>query len=90
MEKILLARVSVFSSTGKRHLTRIFQSYVLYQERNVLFNPKTNTGVQGSSGLTRTATRKSSSSRPTAKPAQPLVNMAGNDVFEPGSLLRNA
>ncbi|KAJ7021632.1 hypothetical protein C8F04DRAFT_1140389 [Mycena alexandri] len=85
VEKILLAR-----------------SYVLHQERNVLFNPKAAGGnaAAGSSavpGLSRAATRKApSASTPQRAPVQPLVTGVApllvapdrNDVFLPGSLLR--
>ncbi|RDB17791.1 hypothetical protein Hypma_000958 [Hypsizygus marmoreus] len=74
------------------------RSYVLFQERNVLFNPKATGGnaASNSTSLSRAGTRKSSS----ARPAQTLLavpppftgntqHMAhSNDVFEPGSLLR--
>ncbi|SJL07662.1 uncharacterized protein ARMOST_11012 [Armillaria ostoyae] len=65
---------------GDRWMERILlaRSYVLHQERNVLFNPKTTTG------LSRAGTRKG-----TGRPVQqPLVNVGTADVFEPGSLLR--
>ncbi|KAF8965985.1 hypothetical protein BDZ97DRAFT_1658265 [Flammula alnicola] len=73
----------------------IARSYVLHQERNVLFNPKSS--VSGPSGATvsRSGTRKRSSS--AQRPAQPLLNLPPftsaaqpfphHDVFEPGSLL---
>ncbi|KAJ6621787.1 hypothetical protein B0H10DRAFT_1789294 [Mycena sp. CBHHK59/15] len=77
MEKILLAR-----------------SYVLQQERNVLFNPKSASGNTSGGGLSRAATRKTTTPhRPAGQ--QPLLTVAPllgtpdrNDVFEPGSLLR--
>ncbi|KAG5636494.1 hypothetical protein H0H81_007828 [Sphagnurus paluster] len=71
------------------------RSYVLYQERNVLFNPKVTGGnaAGGMGGLSRSGTRKGSS----ARPVQPLLavsppmtiaqQMLSTDVFEPGSLL---
>ncbi|KAK0504159.1 hypothetical protein EDD18DRAFT_1099386 [Armillaria luteobubalina] len=65
---------------GDRWMERILlaRSYVLHQERNILFNPKTTTG------LSRAGTRKG-----TGRPVQqPLVNVGTADVFEPGSLLR--
>ncbi|KAJ7288056.1 hypothetical protein C8J57DRAFT_1047472 [Mycena rebaudengoi] len=81
MEKILLAR-----------------SYVLHQERNVLFNPKVaggNAAASGSSALSRANTRKTPASAPPQRTVpQPLVSLPPlvvpdrNDVFEPGSLLR--
>ncbi|GLB38230.1 putative pleckstrin homology domain [Lyophyllum shimeji] len=72
------------------------RSYVLHQERNVLFNPKaaSGNGAGGSTSLSRAGTRKG----PSSRPAQPLVSvgppahiaqqMQSGDVFEPGSLLR--
>ena len=70
----------------------LLQSYILYQERNIL---STNIGVPASTGaaLSRAGTRK--------RPVQPLVNFgaaassipseppapAPPPVFEPGSLL---
>ncbi|KAG6903163.1 hypothetical protein C0995_004711 [Termitomyces sp. Mi166 len=74
------------------------RSYVLYQERNVLFNPKATNGNAGSAGtLSRAGTRKASSAhRPVAQPlisgvTAPMTiaqQLQSNDVFEPGSLLR--
>jgi len=62
------------------------RSYVLHQERNVLFNPKSagSNVAGGSGGLARSGTRKA----PSARPAQTLLGLSPNDVFEPGSLLR--
>jgi len=72
------------------------RSYVLHQERHVLFNPKASNGnaAGGSGALSRVGTRKA----PSSRPAQPLVSVAppltiaqqmqAGDVFEPGSLLR--
>ena len=72
-----------------------FQSYVLHQERNVLFNPK----PDATAALARSGTRKTSSAaahRPAvAQPLVPLLplfasstqSLPQNDVFEPGSLL---
>ncbi|KAG5352934.1 hypothetical protein C0989_011976 [Termitomyces sp. Mn162] len=70
------------------------RSYVLYQERNILFNPK----AAGSAGtLSRAVTRKASSAhRPVAQPlisgvTAPMTitqQLQSSDVFEPGSLLR--
>ncbi|KAF8073883.1 hypothetical protein FPV67DRAFT_1738693 [Lyophyllum atratum] len=73
------------------------RSYVLHQERHVLFNPKaTNGNAAGGPGpLSRAGTRKGSSAH---RPIQPLLSVAppltiaqqmqSADVFEPGSLLR--
>ncbi|KAG6813588.1 hypothetical protein H0H92_009632 [Tricholoma furcatifolium] len=86
---------------GRAWVERILlaRSYVLYQERNVLFNPKApNANAAGnSSALSRAGTRKMSSAhRPVAQPlisgiAAPMTiaqQLQSNDVFEPGSLLR--
>ncbi|KAG6377130.1 hypothetical protein JVT61DRAFT_1181 [Boletus reticuloceps] len=67
------------------------RSYVLYQERNVLFT-KSGESLSQAKPLTRSRTRKQSVS---ARPAQPLVNVpppfsqapTANIAFEPGSLL---
>ncbi|KAF8442876.1 hypothetical protein L210DRAFT_3396539 [Boletus edulis BED1] len=67
------------------------RSYVLYQERNVLFT-KSGELLSQAKPLTRSRTRKHSVS---ARPVQPLVNVpppfsqapAANIAFEPGSLL---
>jgi len=69
----------------------IARSYVLYQERNVLF-AKTGELLSQAKPLTRSRTRKQSIS---VRPAQPLVNVpppfsqapSDNVAFEPGSLL---
>jgi hypothetical protein len=74
------------------------RSYVLYQERNILFAPKP--GAEGSTSaaakpLSRSETRKQSSAQRPNHPIQPLVNVSApftvappsNAVFEPGSLL---
>jgi len=73
----------------------VARSYVLHQERQVLFSPKAiNGNAAGGSAITRVGTRKASSARPpqthiAASPphAGPLVSLGRNDVFEPGSLL---
>ncbi|KAF9483548.1 hypothetical protein BDN70DRAFT_904143 [Pholiota conissans] len=77
----------------------IARSYVLYQEKNILFGskPSGNGAPSSNTVLSRTGTRKSSSS--AQRPVQPLVNMPPvfmasavpslphANVFEPGSLL---
>lgn len=79
---------------GRAWIERILvaRSYVLQQERQVLFNPKVPAGNATSSTLTRaTTTRRSAPSRP----AQPLITIpapitaqpSNGMVFEPGSLL---
>jgi hypothetical protein len=74
----------------------VARSYVLHQERNVLFSPKSDVPA---TTLSRSGTRKTSSTaahRPAV--AQPLVTLPllhsiptqllpRHDVFEPGSLL---
>ncbi|KAG6878510.1 hypothetical protein C0993_005440 [Termitomyces sp. T159_Od127] len=76
------------------------RSYVLHQERNVLFNPKATSGSNAAGGsvtLSRAGTRKTSSAHRSV--VQPLISgvvapmtiaqqLQSNDVFEPGSLLR--
>lgn len=101
MERILLARVSLAVSTRYRvsYICPV-QSYVLHQEKHILFNPKANNGnaAGGPGPLSRSGTRKTSSAH---RPIQPLLAVApplnftgaqhtahSNDVFEPGSLLR--
>lgn len=66
------------------------QSYVLFQERNILFASKTTLASSTSNPLSRSGTRKAVRSQP----AQPLVNVtppfavAPSKVdFEAGSLL---
>jgi hypothetical protein len=96
MEKILVARVCFFFQCCPiPRLNFFFQSYVLHQERNVLFNTKPDV----SAALARSGTRKTSSAaahRPAvAQPLVPLLplfasstqSLPQNDVFEPGSLL---
>ncbi|KAJ2921602.1 hypothetical protein H1R20_g15493, partial [Candolleomyces eurysporus] len=72
----------------------VARSYVLHQERQVLFNPKA-PGGNASGGLTRSGTRKSTTQR---LPSAPLVSVPppysvanqlpqNGNVFEPGSLL---
>lgn len=86
IEKILLARVSPRNSLHPdARLTVPFasQSYVLYQERNVI-------STSAGAALTRATTRAGQ------RPAQPLVHVGGSKSdmptvapvgFEPGSLL---
>ncbi|KAF7348411.1 PH domain-containing protein [Mycena sanguinolenta] len=86
---------------GEKWIERILlaRSYVLFQERNVLFNPKSpagNAASAGPSGLSRAPTRKSANT-PQRPAQQPLVTVAPllvtpdrNDVFAPGSLLHGA
>ncbi|KAJ7625333.1 hypothetical protein DFH06DRAFT_1008004 [Mycena polygramma] len=83
---------------GEKWMEKILlaRSYVLYQERNVLFNPKAaggNASAGNSGGLSRSGTRKTSAP-PRAPQAPPLLAVAPllaapdrNDVFAPGSLL---
>ncbi|KAF9054884.1 hypothetical protein BJ165DRAFT_1337506 [Panaeolus papilionaceus] len=79
----------------------VARSYVLHQERNVLFNPKSANGHGASVSRSATRARKMSTaghrSPPTANaplipmpPLQAVLNQnttSRNDVFEPGSLL---
>lgn len=72
----------------------VARSYVLHQEKHILFNPKASNSNAAGGILTRAGTRKASSARPpqaliAASPpyAGPFVSLARNDVFEPGSLL---
>lgn len=91
VQTILVARVSRPDVFQLGRDTYLSQSYVLYQERHVLF-AKTGESVSHVKPLSRSGTRKHSvSSRPT----QPLVNVpppfsqspTANVAFEPGSLL---
>lgn len=69
----------------------IDQSYVLHQERHILFNPKPTSN--GGAAVTRAGTKKYA---PIRSAQQPLVSLPPigvaqslphHDVFEPGSLL---
>jgi len=78
---------------GQKWIEKIMiaRSYVLYQERNVLFNPKAS-GGNNTASFSHATTRK-------IRPAQPLVSVppaypgttqphsAHPAMFEPGSLL---
>ncbi|KAK2465411.1 hypothetical protein APHAL10511_002765 [Amanita phalloides] len=68
---------------GKKWIEKILiaRSYVLHQERHVLFNPRASSGNAAGTAvsLSRAGTRK--------RPVQPLVSISAADVFEPGSLL---
>lgn len=75
--------ISCSEKEGKNWMEKILvaRSYVLHQERNVLFNPK-------SYGGTPSVAPKTPSRSGTHKwPAQPLVSVANHKIFEPGSLL---
>jgi len=75
------------------------RSYVLYQERHILFAPKPGTGGSTSATakpLSRSGTRKQApAAQRSLHPIQPLVNVSATlaatspsrTVFEPGSLL---
>ncbi|TFK23077.1 hypothetical protein FA15DRAFT_757558 [Coprinopsis marcescibilis] len=77
---------------GKMWMEKILvaRSYVLHQERQVLFNPKA-AGGNGAGALSRSGTKKSASrpaplvSVPPPFSAKPVSS--GGAVFEPGSLL---
>ena len=75
---------SVPEDTGIAWLEAIWRarSYILYQEKNVLFRSKS-TGEGNNAGaganLARSGTRK--------KPGQAYVNLESTGPFEPGSLL---
>ncbi|KIY63039.1 hypothetical protein CYLTODRAFT_360597 [Cylindrobasidium torrendii FP15055 ss-10] len=61
------------------------RSYVLHQERNILFKPASQAAAstKGASSLSRAPTRM-------RQPSAPLVNVQPNDVFAPGSLLQRS
>jgi len=75
------------------------RSYVLFQERNILFAPKPGAGAPTSAAakpLSRSGSRKQSSTQRPNHYIQPLVGVSppfaaatspSNPVFEPGSLL---
>lgn len=71
-----------FLSNACLALADFFQSYVLYQEKNVLFNPKAGSSTSGT-GLSRSGTRKT----PSGRTGQTFVDVSSQDVFVPGSLL---
>ena len=90
VECILLARVSIFVHISEPEMVadRIPQSYILYQEKHVLFrNKESGVGAVSSGGgasLSRAGTRK--------RPEKTFVNLSGAGAapagpFEPGSLL---
>ncbi|KDR83146.1 hypothetical protein GALMADRAFT_872765 [Galerina marginata CBS 339.88] len=62
----------------------VARSYVLHQEKQVLFSPKS-PGGNASAPLARSGTKK----HPPPRTLQPLIPLLHNDVFEPGSLLAN-
>ncbi|KAL5482465.1 hypothetical protein ACEPAI_9059 [Sanghuangporus weigelae] len=73
---------SVPEETGIAWLEAIWRarSYILYQEKNVLFrNKSTGEGTSAGANLARSGTRK--------KPVQTYVNLESTGPFEPGSLL---
>ncbi|KAH6913026.1 hypothetical protein BKA70DRAFT_1265794, partial [Coprinopsis sp. MPI-PUGE-AT-0042] len=83
------------SPDGRAWMEKILvaRSYVLHQERQVLFNPKVPGGNAASTALSRSGT---TARRPAAsRPAQPLISIpapfnaqpTNATVFEPGSLL---
>ncbi|TFK33010.1 hypothetical protein BDQ12DRAFT_691702 [Crucibulum laeve] len=89
--------VHVFSckeEEGKNWMEKILvaRSYVLYQERNVLFNPRVAGGNAAAGSLSRSGTRKTTAPRTiqplVAVPPPYTTNIVhSHDVFEPGSLL---
>jgi len=79
---------------GKVWMEKILvaRSYVLFQERHVLFNPKAVVNGNNAGGLSRAGTRKATIQRPAV--VQPLLSLPPpppfggvSPVFEPGSLL---
>ncbi|KAL5519861.1 hypothetical protein ACEPAG_1521 [Sanghuangporus baumii] len=73
---------SVPEETGVAWLEAIWRarSYILYQEKNVLFrNKSAGEGTSAGANLARSGTRK--------KPAQTYVSLESTGPFEPGSLL---
>lgn len=89
VECILLARVSASSAhISDQGLTHWSQSYILHQEKHVLFRNKEAGGGTASNGggaaLSRAGTRK--------RPEKTFVTLGGSGAvtsgpFEPGSLL---
>jgi len=87
--------VHIFSCSQKDgekfvEMLLLARSYVLFQERNVLFFNKSNVTGAGpsSSGVSRSGTRKHPA---TSRPIQPLVQVSAPSTtktpFGPGSLL---
>ncbi|KAJ8080300.1 hypothetical protein PM082_017132 [Marasmius tenuissimus] len=68
---------------------RIARSYVLYQERNVLFAPPPSQAVPMSAPATNGGGLGRSMTMKRRVPAQPLVQVAEGNVFAKGSLLRS-
>ncbi|KAL0578169.1 hypothetical protein V5O48_003836 [Marasmius crinis-equi] len=68
---------------------RIARSYVLYQERNVLFAPPPSQAVPMSAPVSSGGMLGRSLTTKRRVPAQPLVQVADNDIFAKGSLLRS-
>ncbi|KAK1216904.1 hypothetical protein PQX77_020480 [Marasmius sp. AFHP31] len=68
---------------------RIARSYVLYQERNVLFAPPPSQAVPMSAPATSGGGLGRSMTTKRRVPAQPLVQVAEGNVFAKGSLLRS-
>ncbi|KAG6332185.1 hypothetical protein ID866_6900 [Astraeus odoratus] len=90
IEAILIARVGTSSLPAFQSDLLSAQSYVLHQEKNVLYTKASEVQPEAKP-LSRSRTRKLSL---TGRPTQPLINVAPpfntattNVVFEPGSLL---
>ena len=63
------------------------QSYVLHQERHVLFSSRATNNGGGSRVGNAPASPLAIAGIRKVRPVQPLVNLPPTDVFEPGSLL---
>lgn len=92
-----LHKFSCKEADGKIWMEKILiaRSYVLHQERQILFSPRVS-GNNAATSLSRSGTRKTSGTH--TRPIQPLIStipayasptlpVGRNDVFEPGSLL---
>lgn len=81
--------ISCSEKDGKVWMEKILlaRSYVLHQERNVLFNPKSYGGQPTVATNSAAALSRAPTSRRPTKPTQPLVTVANSNLFEPGSLL---
>ncbi|KAJ7643925.1 hypothetical protein FB45DRAFT_896449 [Roridomyces roridus] len=67
------------------------RSYVLHQERTILFNKSAGGNTAGGSGLSRANTRAGNAGTPQRTGPPPLLTAPGrDDVFLPGSLLRDS
>ncbi|EKM79238.1 hypothetical protein AGABI1DRAFT_128397 [Agaricus bisporus var. burnettii JB137-S8] len=81
--------ISCSEKDGKVWMEKILlaRSYVLHQERNILFNPRSYGGQPTTTSTSTIMSGGVSRAQTLRRPSHPFVSVPNSDPFEPGSLL---